>query len=296
MLKPIADFESATGVVVANAKLSYGELNRVEMIRAVKTAARLHQRLDPKKIEKVKVLTGEDLATRLDALEKLDEYSKLLSSIVKSDLPSQIANSASEMETALNGLADRIDKLSEPAAAANGEAGEKPNTRKFKETFGVFSAVAREVLGFLARKKRDEALKRAIRDGDKPVNELITALQQDLTIAWIVARKNLDDDMVLVFRAYNTEAVKEVPSQDRLNELADAVIANLEAQDLFYATDPNEALNNMKTAHGKMVEYANRPTESSFTETIAAIDTFVSSAARLGSAVVKLRTVDANKS
>src|SRR5215467_11025398 len=67
--KPITDFQAATSVVTAQARLAYGEVNRVERIRAVKTARRLGRplRADELKTETT-LLKGEDLAVRLDAL------------------------------------------------------------------------------------------------------------------------------------------------------------------------------------------------------------------------------------
>ncbi|HKP73703.1 MAG TPA: hypothetical protein VJT82_12235, partial [Pyrinomonadaceae bacterium] len=110
--KPIADFEEATSVVSAQARLVYGELNRVERIRAIKTARRLKKRLDPRSLRReADLLSGEDLTARLDALDHLDEYAKLLSDIVESDVTDRIATSATGMKSALDSLAARIDKL-----------------------------------------------------------------------------------------------------------------------------------------------------------------------------------------
>src|SRR5881396_429745 len=66
--KPIADFEGAVSIVGAQARLAYGAINRVERIRAIKTARRLKKRLDPRALAaQTTYLTGEDLAARFDA-------------------------------------------------------------------------------------------------------------------------------------------------------------------------------------------------------------------------------------
>jgi hypothetical protein len=301
--KPIADYQGATSVVTAQARLAFGEINRVERVRAVKTARRLGKRLDPRVLEaETTFLTGEDLATRLDALDHLDEYAKLLSQIVNSDAPDKVATSATNLETALNGLADRISKLantSPPANAASDSASaatSKPNNVQFKKVFGIFASVTREVLVFVVRKKQNDALKRAVEAGDAPVNNLIDALKDDLRLAYALKRNNLDKDMVQVFQAYNKEITAPEPDKDRLDELEKAVIDNLDAQDAFYATDPTEALDKMKQAHSKMVAYARQDDDASLTEAVGAIQSFVESATRLGAAVVKLRSTNTEKS
>jgi hypothetical protein len=295
--KPIADFEAATLVVTAQARLAYGEINRVERIRAIKTARRLKRPLRANQLaSETTFLTGEDLATRLDALDHLGDYAKLLSQIVNSDAPEKIGKSAANLETALNGLAARIDKLSNPTAGGGGSASNSPSTATFKNTFGVFTRVVREVLGFLAKNKQSDALKRAIRDGDAPVNELIEAIKLDLQLNYANKRGNLDRDMADIFKAYNSEITKPQPDKAQLDEFEKALISNLDAQDTFRATDPTEALDKMKQAHSKMVAYANSDSDANLTESLAAIQSFVAAATRLGEAVIKLQATNSENS
>jgi hypothetical protein len=298
--QPIADFEAATSVVTAQTRLAYGDVNRVARERAIKRARLLKKRLDPRTLAaETTYLTGDDLATRLEALSQLEEYAKLLSQIANSDAPERIATSAATLETSLNGLAARIQKLGDVPAgggdAAAAEAQPKPNNSRFKEKFGIFSAVTREVLGFIARKKRDDAVKRAIRDGDAPVNDLVEALKLDLSSMWALNRSYLDRDIIAAFQAYNTEIIKPAPDEERLDEVEAGLIEVLNTQADFYATDPTEALDKMKKAHTKLVEYARDGSDENFTEATAAIQSFVESATRLGTAVIKLRTADAEK-
>lgn len=289
--KPIADFQAATSVVTAQARLSYGEINRVERIRAIHTARRLNRPLLLKELEaETTFLTGEDLAARLDALDHLTDYASLLSQIVSSDAPDKIATSASNLETALNGLAARIDKLNAAPAGGGAATSTSPSTVNFKNKFGVFASVVREVLGFLAKKKQNDALKSAIKDGDAPVNDLIEAIKSDLHLNYLIKEANIDHDTVDVFKAYNTEVLKPQPDKNKLDGFEQAIIDNLEAQDTFRATDPSDALDKMKKAHSKMVAYASQDSEANLNEALAAIQSFVGSATRLGTAVIKLKS------
>jgi hypothetical protein len=290
--KPIADFEAATSVVTAQARLAYSEINRVERVRAIKTAQQLKRPLRAKVLEaETTLLSGEGLAARLDALDHLGEYTKLLSQIVNSDAPEKIATSSANLETSLNGLAARIEKLTQPAAVPGSDI-KVPDTTTFKKTFGIFTGVAREVLKLFADKKKDDAIKRAIKDGDAPVNDLIDAIKLDLQLNYTNKKANLEHDMTDVFKAYNLEVVKPKPDSKRLGELADAIIANLDAQDTFRATEPTAALDKMKEAHSKMVAYAKDDSPANLNEALAAIQSFVGSATRLGQAVIKLNVTN----
>jgi hypothetical protein len=294
--KPIADFEAATAVVTAQARLAYSEINRVERIRAINTARRLKRPLSAEELKtETTFLSGEDLAARLDALDHLGEYTKLLSQIVNSDLPDKIATSSANLETSLNGLAARIDKLTQPAAAAGGGV-KSANTANFKTKFGVFTAIAREVLGFIAKKKQKDALERAIKDGATPVNDLIEAIKLDLQANYANKRANIDHDMADVFKAYNLEVLKPQPDSKRLEELGNAIVANLDAQEVFIATEPTAALDKMKEAHSKMVANAKDDSPANLNDALAAIQSFVSSATRLGQAVIKLQATTTTNS
>src|SRR5262245_15320982 len=167
--KPIADFQAATSVVTAQARLAYSEVNRVERLRAIKTAQRLQRPLRQNELlTQTTFLTGEDLSARLDALDHLGQYAGLLSQIVDSDAPEKIAASAGNLENSLNVLAARIEKLSEPAPTADSAMASSttPNTKNFKAKFGVFTRTVTLVLGLLAKKKQNDALKNAVKDAD----------------------------------------------------------------------------------------------------------------------------------
>jgi hypothetical protein len=289
--KPIKDFADATSVVTAQVRLSYNEINRLERIRVIQAARRHGQRLEPRSLRReADLLPGEELATRLEALSQLEQHAQMLEELVTSDVTERIATSADELEGALNGLAGRIDKLRAPAPAAPGaDTTARPDNNRFKEKFGVFSRVVSEVLKLVAKKKRDDALKRAISGGDAPVNDLIEAIKLDLTAVFLNGRARLDKEIQTTFSTYNTEISAAERNQSRLDDLEKEILDMLEAEDTFYASDPTATLDNMKAAHSKMVAYANQPTTESFTQTLAAVQAFVESATRLGEAVIKLR-------
>ena len=176
----------------------------------------------------------------------------------------------------------------------NGGGDRREVSARFKDKFGAFTRVASIVLGLIAKKKQSDALKNAIKDGDAPVNDLIDAIKLDLQLNYANKRANLDHDMAEVFKAYNKEVLKEQPDARRLEEFGTAILANLDAQEVFRATEPTAALDKMKEAHTKMVAYARDDSPANLNEALAAIQSFVGTATRLGQAVVKL--IDSNGS
>jgi hypothetical protein len=299
--KPITDFADATNVVTTQARLVYGELNRIERIRSIKRSRRLKERLNLQQLRKdAELIRSEELLARFDALDHLDQYARLLSDIVNSDVTDRIANSANNLNTELKGLVVRIHKLNEnsspdtPAGDTTNTSEAKPNNGNFIKKFDAFSKIAQVVLDFIVKKKRDDALKNAIKDGDAPVNDLIEAVKSDLGVVFKVRRRNLDSNLVEIFQKYNEEISSTQPNQAKLDDLEQEVISSLEVEEVFYATDPTEALDKMKIAHSKMVNYANQPTNE--TEVLASIQSFVEAATRLGAAIVKLKAKDKQNS
>jgi hypothetical protein len=333
MKEPIAKFQAATKVVSTNARKAYNSVNGPAVTRALRDAQLdfericdpLPQRVEPgatpeddirpvcppdaKNITKARILSTEDLSARFDALQSLDEYADLLVSVANSDAPEKIEASASKLKKSLDDLAARIANVSAGSPGPGGSGTNRPNTAKFKAAFGLFSTVVGEVLSLFARKRRDKALKKAINDGEKPVSDLIEAINEDVQAFWmkegdayvkrvvaatlalnteLLAAKAVHDALDAPGKAANLKARKSDLDQARLTKLRDDLMKAINDQATFEATNPSDAISKMGAAHTRMIEYARRPTSASFLESVRAIELFANSAARLGSAVVKL--------
>lgn len=319
MREPIGNFKGATTLVTTNARKAYNAVNGPAVTKALKeaqlkfkticnptpsapadagddTPACREGQID---ITAARILSDADLAARFDALQSLDEYADLLFKVVNSDAPEKIEASASKLKKSLDDLAVRIADLSESNPRRGTGSANQPNTEKFKKAFGLFSTVVAEVLTLFARKKRDNALKKAIEEGEKPVSDLIEAINEDVAAFWMNDSVIFENRVRAATRALNTEldAAKGSVSADerkqqidqaQLTRLRDDLTDAINDQATFDATNPSEAIAKMGVAHKKMVEYARRPTSASFIESVKAIELFAASAARLGAAVVKL--------
>lgn len=297
--EPIKNFEAATSVVVAQSKLSFSELNRIERSRFIKKSISLKQPIRANQlIEETTFYSAEDLEARYDALAHLSEYASLLSQLVNSKALDEIAKSATNLEASLNALAVRIKTLSDAyqPPPANSEA-KKPNDNKLYEKFKVFSAIAREVLSLLAKKKQEKELKNAILNGETPVKELLETLRDDLKIPFVKKRERIEREMTDAFKSYNLEVAKgENANKAKLEEYGKTILDNLEAQDIFYAANPTEAIDKMQDAHSKMIALAKEESSSNLADAITSIQLFVESANRLGTAVIKLKDMEKKES
>jgi hypothetical protein len=332
MKDPIAKYQAATKLVSTNARKAYNAVNGPAVTKALKNAQLKFDRIcnpspvkpDPaepaddlppaciagaKDITAARILSDEDLAARFDALQSLDEYADLLVSVVNSDAPEKIEASASKLKKSLDDLSTRIANLTERHAHPGGGAANQANTAKFKAAFGLFSTVVAEVLSLFARRKRDKALKRAIEDGERPVTELIEAINEDVQTFWmsesdVYSKRVVDATQALNMELTTAKAAHAAMSdadkakdlkqrkadldQGKLAKLRDDLMKAINDRATFDATNPGEAIGKMSVAHKKMIEYARQPTSASFIESVKAIELFANSAARLGSAVVKL--------
>lgn len=335
MKEPIAKYQAATKLVSTNARKAYNAVNGPAVTKKLREAQLKFQRIcnpSPQAslpgasdaagtdipeacrqgemdVTAARILSDADLSARFDALQSLDEYADLLVAVVNSDAPEKIEASASKLKKSLDDLATRIAGLTDSNPRSGGGAANQPNTAKFKAAFGLFSTVVAEVLTLFARSKRDKALKKAIEDGERPVTELIEAINEDVQAFWmnesdvfakrvtdanqalnieLVASKRAHDALSEAEKAENLKRRRAEIDQGRLAKLREDLLKAINDQATFDATNPSEAIGKMSAAHKKMIEYARQPTSASFIESVKAIELFANSAARLGSAVVKL--------
>ena len=335
MKEPIAKYQAATKVVSTNSRKAYLAVNGPAVTKALRNAQLKFQRIcnpSPQPtlpgaaeeadvdippacaqgavdITAARILSDADLAARFDALQSLDEYADLLSAVVNSDAPEKIEASASKLKKSLDDLAARIANLTESRRGTRGGAAQRANTEKFNAAFNLFSTVVAEVLALFAKRKRDKAMKKAIEDGERPVTQLIEAINEDVQAFWmnesdvyakrvsdanqalnieLLAAKKAHDALSEAEKAENVKKRRTELDQGKLPKLREDLLRAINEQATFDATNPGEALTKMSNAHKKMIDYARQPTSASFIESVKAIELFANSAARLGSAVVRL--------
>lgn len=315
--EPIAAFKSATNVVTESARLSYDLVNRnvldealheaqcVEIDPLVECVAPARDpavpRLTSTELKKKRIFSDEGMRARLDALASLDRYVNLLNEMVNTDKPERIAESAAELKTSIDRLAEKIADLAKPGTPGRGGGGgdsTNANTVRFVNAVGLFTTATELILTAIANRKREKALKRAIENGNTPVRELIEALKTDFAIFWTDANLAVNDRVTLAYNAFHTEIATRANnsgsggSRSGLASFRREILDAEAERELVRATSPVDAVEKMQAAHSEMVKWSTQPTETNFIASIQAIQTYVAAATRLGAAVVKLYAKD----
>lgn len=275
---PISNFQTATAVVTAHTRTALNELNQQQRLRVVQKKRQDNSEIRVSDIDGSRLILPKDLNARLDALDRLNEYVDLLARIANSDAPENIAKSATDLTGAIGNLTGTI----------NGLAGNS-NTN-FKNAFGVAGAVISEVLRFIAQQKIKEAVETAVLKGEVPINNLIDAIGNDLEVAFLVRKANLEEDRADLHKKYNLEVVKNPRDEKLLDKLTEKILAIADALDTLAEVNPRAALNAMAKAHTKLVLHAKGRNSASFESATEAIEIFAAAAKRLGEAVLKLKT------
>ena len=327
--EPISKFKTATNLVTDSARSSYTILNEYSMDAALRRAQ--CKEINPNtsciptptnrdEIIKSRIISDAGMKARLAALKSLDEYVNLLSSIVESDKPKEVGESAEKLKTSIDSLASQIAKLTKEPATTTGSAGTSAtnaNDAKFTSVVGLFSTAMAQILTAVAERKRSGALKKAILDGKTPVDQLLIAIRDDFGIFWAKEVMSASDEIRFAFIALTADICQtrnmnpdapvlencrprqpndppyERPNDAELKRIREGVVAAIQARDDLDKSNPTTAVEAMQKAHTAMHTWADKPTSDNFVASMQAIESYVTAATRLGVAIVAIH--EANK-
>jgi hypothetical protein len=276
---PVAKFRDASGVVIQATKVYLTEINKAERDQYIYKQAGTPAMIRLDQIEAVQVFSKEGIAARLKALDQLANYVDLLNQLANSGAPDKIKASANDLQTALTGLSGEVKNLT-------GE-----DDKQFKAAASKALPIIGDVLQAFAQQSIESALKKAINTGAAPVNDLIAAIETDVTTAYERKRTSYSARRVALVDQYNREFARG-PSADpqKLKSYADEISAGEDQWEAFLAAQPNDGLEAMKKANDALVKFANtpRPKVTDFATFADAVDSFASTANRVGRGVQQL--------
>lgn len=275
--KPITNFQTATTVVTAHTNSVMTELNRIQRNRMIIRHQQENKPIFLRDIKASYLIQPEDLKVRLDALKNLNEYVDLLIQIANSDAPEQIAKSATSLSDALNNLTTTVTGL-----PIEGDA-------KFTTAFTTASPFIADILNIVAQKKIRHAVQTAILTGEKPINDLIAAIGDDLEVVFIHRKANLEEDRVDLLSKYNKEVGNTPKNEIIIEQLSREIMVHEDVMDELVNANPRSALKAMAKAHSKLIAYAHYNTPGTFAEVIEAIEIFSAVSKKLGDAAMKLK-------
>src|SRR5262249_19100741 len=149
-----------------------------------------------------------------------------------------------------------------------GNDGNNPNFKqKVNGAFGIASVVVSEVLKAFIQQKIKRGLERAVLDGEKPINELIEAISDDMRAYQVLNLAVFESERTDFLKLYNCEVAKKAavkcPNDDgspfnpqRLENYKTQFIASDDLLESLRAADPRDALLKMKKAHSTIVVLA----------------------------------------
>ena len=197
---PVLKFHEASSVVIASARLYLTELNKVERDSYIQEKASKLDQINLIEMKEARVFSAEGLKARLDSLSQLASYGELLWKLANDDIPERISAQSTSLKDSLEGLAGTLKLLDQ-----NVSQEEQDQHIRFKSAVGLFTTILGEILEAVADNKLKQALKMAVDQGEKPVNDLLLAIERDIEIAYERRRSKLSALRVIRVDAYNNE-------------------------------------------------------------------------------------------
>jgi hypothetical protein len=276
---PVSRFRDASAAVVESTKVYLAELNKVERDNYIFNQANNDRQIRLNEVERAQVFSKDGIAARLDALDELAGYSDLLYKLANSDMPEKIKGQASDLKSALTNLSSNVSKLS-------GE-----DDKQFQGAVSKAIPILSDVLEAYVNQRLENALKKAIQAGDAPVNELITAIENDSEIAYQRRRTQQSSLRVSLIDQYNREFEKG-PRGDRtkLRAYAEQISMEEDRWEAFVTSRPSTGLEAMKRANTALVEFAKKPKPQirDFADLVDTMEWFAATATRVAHAIQAL--------
>jgi hypothetical protein len=233
--------------------------------------------LGGKKTALTPVFSDKSIQARLDALTLLTAYGQKLGELAGSDASTRFAAGSKTLSDNLSGLANTFAGLagSDDKTAAN--------------YIGPIGAIVGVIGSQIINRKRDEALKRAITEGQPAVKTILDQLEKDLgqVIAPLQTTGYLEE--LAAARLYYNNNRTTLSFGDRLQ-----LIRNIDDLTGRYqatlATDPAAPIKGIRAANEALFKYAqssHKPTD--LAELAGAIDAFVAIVQPFADAVAALR-------
>lgn len=279
---PVTAFQSAAAVVITSTRIYMTQLNKVERDKYVQEKLSIPDVINLDELDKVQVFSKEGLNARLAALDQLARYGDLLSRMANSDAPARIKASATDLSASVQGLSQTLSGLVEA------------DDREFRAAAGPVTTIVGEILDLIIQQKTKAALDKAIQNGEQPINNLLAAIGDDVTLAY-ERRKNAFSELRVALRDDYVKELQKRPEPDpeRLRLLAERFRGHEDVWETFGNSNPKAGLVAMARAHSALVTYAKSAHKiTDLSSLVEAMEAFAARAAVIGQAVQELRNLN----
>lgn len=247
--KPVEQFQSASAVVVAATRAVLARVNRVERNGLVDQAVFERKMIDVPQLRSYELISQEEIDVRAKALDELQAYASNLASLVQGKDVSAIADQT-------NSLSKTLAALSKQAANLPVSKASFLKNADFGNALQVVATGVGLVAQIIAEHKARAELETAIAGNQKPIDDLIGLLAEELDGAYQRQRTILGAEQIYISKAYEHERSESHPDPNALLLLGDRLKSYLEQHAVLEAADPAPALKSMQAAHDALVAYA----------------------------------------
>ena len=205
--EPVTRFQQASTVIIEGARIEYAVTNRRERDVVIDRLVAKRDRIDLKILndKEMRILGGDDLATRMAVLDALSKHGQLLLTLASSDAPARTKDAANSLDDAIVCLSSSLAKVS---------------SDEFKYKAEGFAIIATEVTKLALEVKISQALDKAVIVSEKDVQAFIRLLRNDMSALYERRRNILSAARVLATTGYNEELKKPDANPEKLKKAA----------------------------------------------------------------------------
>jgi hypothetical protein len=277
--KPIQQFSDASAVVAASAASYFNNMNTVEQEALVDRLAFESKSIDLAQVDSDTIISPAEISLRSQAISILSAYTSNLGLLASGSDSAAIGKSTTDLSASLK-------KIGTDAGAFNNK--NIDNTK-----FSGMASAAASVIGAVAQQIVDHKARRdievSVENNQKPVEDLIDLIGQELTGAYERQKETLDAQSIYLSKAYSAEQSATVSDTAKRLALASKINAYRRQKELLRSADPTPAVTKMKNAFVALVAYARSDKDP---KTIAAlwqsVQDFTAAAQPLGQAIQSL--------
>lgn len=277
----IQQFQDASSVVINATEAFLNNMNTLEQNKQLDQTVFEKKSLDLPALNKVEIISPEEIRLRTDALNALAQYTSNLAQLAQGNAGSAVTESTSQLSTSLQNLAQDAKKLPGPQSSFL-------NNPKFSgilsSAAGAVGAVAQLIVEHKARRE----IEKSIVDNDAAVTALIQQISDDAQGAYLRQKNQLSEYGVQLSRDYDLE-IRRDPDPVLLLILAKNIKTYRAKESQIPAADPSPAIAKMKDAHQALVSYVkSNKSPKTLSELIATVQDLANAARPLGQAIQNL--------
>ena len=279
--KPIQQFQDASTVVVNTNREFLKNENTVEQNNVLDDLVFQRKPLNLPEIEKIELISQQEIKIRSDALDALAQYTSNLAQLAQGKAGTAVGDATKKLSDSLKTLADDAKKLPVTKMTVLDNA-------KFSGIVSAAASAVGAVALLIAEHKARRELEQSIQDNDVAVTALIQQISIDATGSYLRQKSQLGAYGDQLSRDYET-AVRRNSDPILLLDFAKRIKSYRTQESQLSDANPAPAIDKMRKAHESLVSYVKSDKNpKAFAELVTAVKDFAAAVQPLGQAVQAL--------